>query len=215
MENSDRRLADRGTVAGMRWDQLFSDLESQIDREMLDEQRALELEEERLRLGRLTLRDRIAALARAGESATEALVRIELQGGLLIGVRPLAFGRDWLSAETVRYGRPSAQVVVPFAAIAAILPGREQLEPSLVAVPEASVRLAERIGLPFVLRDLSRRRTAVQLTTIDGIVHGTIDRVARDHLDLALHDPGTPRREHDVHGYRIVPLARLLLVRFG
>ncbi|MDF0514691.1 hypothetical protein PX701_13750 [Agromyces sp. H3Y2-19a] len=198
----------------MRWDQLFADLEGQLDREHLDEQRALELEEERLRLGRLTLRDRIAALTRSSESAAESVVRIELQGGGVVGLRPLAFGRDWLSAETRHHGRVPDQVVVPFTAIAAILPGREQLEPSLAAVPEASVRLAERIGLPFVLRDLARRRTAVQLTTVDGIAHGTIDRVARDHLDLALHEPGAPRRERDVHGYRIVPLARLLLVRF-
>lgn len=199
----------------MRWDQLFADLESQLDREHLDEQRALELEEERLRLGRLTLRDRIAALARHAGTGDEAVVRIELQGGGVFALKPLAFGRDWLSAETRHHGRPPEQVVVPLAAVAAVLPGREQLEPSLAALPESSVRLAERIGLPFVLRDLSRRRTAVQLTTIDGIAHGTIDRVARDHLDLALHEPGSPRREREVHGYRIVPLARLLLVRFG
>ena len=39
----------------MRWDQLFDDLESQLDQEQRDEERALALEEERLRLGRLTL----------------------------------------------------------------------------------------------------------------------------------------------------------------
>lgn len=201
----------------MRWDLLFDDLESQLDREQHDEQRALALEEERLRLGRLTLRDRLAAIARAGEleGAGDELVRIELQGGATLAVRPIGFGRDWMSAEIRHHGRPVEQCIVPLAAVAAILPGRGQLGPSLARVPEASVRLAERIGLPFVLRDLCRRRAAVHLTTIDGVVHGTIDRVARDHLDLALHEPGSARREREVHGYRIVPLARLLLVRFG
>ena len=55
----------------------------------------------------------------------------------------------------------------------------------------------------------------MRLTTVDGIVHGTIDRVARDHVDLALHEPGSPRREREVQGYRIVPLDRVLLVEFG
>lgn len=201
----------------MRWDLLFADLESEFDREQHEEQRVLALEEERLRLGRLTLRDRLAAIARSGEAgaAGEELVRIELAGGTVLGVRPTGFGRDWMSAEIRHHGRPVEQCLVPLAAVAALLPGRRQLDPSLTALPEASVRLAERIALPFVLRDLCRRRTAVQLTTVDGIVHGTIDRVARDHLDLALHEPGSARREREVHGYRIVPLSRLLLVRFG
>ena len=103
---------------------------------------------------------------------------------------------------------------MPLAAIAAVLPSRSQLDPSLEPVPESSVRLAERIGLPFVLRDLCRRRTPLRLTTIDGMVHGTPDRVARDHVDLALHEPGSPRREREVQGYRIVPLARVLLIEF-
>ena len=53
----------------MRWDLLFDDLESQLDQEQRDEERALALEEERLRLARLTLRDRLTALSRADESA--------------------------------------------------------------------------------------------------------------------------------------------------
>ena len=82
-------------------------------------------------------------------------------------------------------------------------------------MPESSARLAERIGISFVLRDLCRRRTPVHLATDDGRVHGTIDRVARDHLDLALHEPGTPRRDREVRGIRIVPLERIVLVSFA
>jgi hypothetical protein len=199
----------------MRWDLLFDDLESQLDQEQRDEERALALEEERLRLGRLTLRDRLSALARAAGEDPDVFVRIELRGGALLDLRPLAFGRDWMSAATLDPSRAGGQCIVPMAAIAAVLPSRAQLDPSLVPLPESSPRLAERIGLPFVLRDLCRRRTPVHVTTADGRVHGTLDRVARDHVDLALHEPGSPRREQDVRGYRIVPLERLLLVAFA
>ncbi|MBT2500263.1 hypothetical protein J7E25_14305 [Agromyces sp. ISL-38] len=201
----------------MRWDLLFDDLESQLDQEQRDEERALAIEEERLRLGRLTLRDRLSAIASAdGDDRHDptASVRVELQGGRILALRPLAFGRDWMSAELREPGRGGAQCIVPLGAIAALLPTRAQLDPSLEPLPESSARLAERIGLPFVLRDLCRRRTHVQLTTVDGVSHGTIDRVARDHIDLALHDADAPRREREVQGYRVVPLARVLLVAF-
>lgn len=198
----------------MRWDLLFDDLESQIDQDQRDEERALAIEEERLRLGRLTLRDRLAAVARSAPDDPDAFVSIELHGGRVLALRPQVFGRDWVSGRTVGAGPAGPQCVVPIAAIAAVLPTRDQLESSLESVPEAAARLAERIGLPFVLRDLCRRRSPVRLSTIDGEAHGTIDRVARDHVDLALHEPGANRRESAVHGYRIVPLSRLLVVDF-
>ena len=44
----------------MRWDNLFDDLESQLEQELDAEDIDLLAEEERLRLGRLGLRDRSA-----------------------------------------------------------------------------------------------------------------------------------------------------------
>ncbi|WP_136710089.1 hypothetical protein [Agromyces sp. H66] len=199
----------------MRWDLLFDDLESQLDQEQRDEERALALEEERLRLGRLALRDRLAAMARSAADDPTARVRVELRGGRIIEIRPQSFGRDWMSATRHGMGNARGQCIVPLASIAAVLPTRLQLETSLEPVAEPPSRLAERIGLSFVLRDLCRRRTPVHLTTDDGRVHGTLDRVARDHVDVALHEPGVPRREREVTGYRIVPLERVLLVDFG
>jgi hypothetical protein len=199
----------------MRWDLLFDDLESQLDQEQRDEQRALAIEEERLRLGRLTLRDRLGAMARATDDDPTGVIRLELRGERILEVRPQTFGRDWMSAAVRNRPHLSSQCIVPFSAIAAIHPSGGQLEPSLVPSPEASTRLAERIGLSFVLRDLCRRRLPVHLTTDDGRLHGTIDRVARDHFDLALHEPGAPRRDSEVRGYRIVPIERLVLVEFG
>ena len=45
---------------------LFDDLEGQLERELTAEEQDLGIEEERLRLGRLSVRDRIAALHEAG-----------------------------------------------------------------------------------------------------------------------------------------------------
>ena len=46
----------------MRWDNLFDDLEGQLEHELTSEEIDLQAEEERLRLGRMSLRDRILAI---------------------------------------------------------------------------------------------------------------------------------------------------------
>ena len=68
--------------------------------------------------------------------------------------------------------------------------------------------------LGFVLRDLARRRIPVHVTGCAGDdLHGTIDRAAADHLDLALHDPGEPRLAGAVRGFRMIPFSSLVAVR--
>ncbi|HET8927649.1 MAG TPA: hypothetical protein VFN24_07440, partial [Microbacterium sp.] len=42
---------------------------------------------------------------------------------------------------------------------------------------------------------------------------GTIDRAGADHLDLALHPAGTPRRASEVSGHRVVPFGAIACVR--
>jgi len=189
----------------MRWERLFDDLESQVDHDRLEEARALALESERARIGRLGLRDRIAAMSASDGGA----VRLELVDATSVQLRPTAFGRDWIGG--VPEGGSGAQCVVPIAAIAAVSASRRQLEDSLAPQPQAS-GIIERIGLAFALRDLGRRRAGVELRTLDGRAYGTIDRVAADHLDLAVHEPGVPRREREVRGYRLVPFARITAV---
>ncbi|PJI52559.1 hypothetical protein CTI14_40490 [Methylobacterium radiotolerans] len=44
-------------------------------------------------------------------------------------------------------------------------------------------------------------------------LHGTIDRAAADHLDLAEHDSGSARRTDAVRGFRMVPYAALAAIR--
>lgn len=187
----------------MRWDELFADLEGQLEHGLGTEERELELEEERLRVGRASLRDRIQGISRGDQA-----LRIRLVDGVTIEIVARTIGRDWVAGDLLG---TTAQVVLPLDAVAALLPTAAQLERSLEPVRAGA--MTERIGLAFVLRDLARRRRAVQLTTPGGVLTGTIDRVGRDHLDLAVHPADAWRRASSVSRIEVLPLARLLLVR--
>jgi hypothetical protein len=195
----------------VRWDNLFDDLEGQLENELNAEDLELRAEEERLRLGRLSLRQRLTAVI-SGPGRASGL-RILLVGGQTLTLRPTTFGRDWLAADLLDAGSGDPQCLLPFAAIAAVLLRPEQVPLSLEPEPEATARLVDRIGLPFVLRDLCRRRKTLEIHTALGVVTGTIDRVGREHLDLAVHAAGTARRAANVDQCRIVPLAQIQLVR--
>ena len=193
-------------VCRMRWDSLFDDLESQLERERTAEELDLEAEEERLRLGRLAIRDRLVALAAA---PGERPLRLALAGGTRLVVHPHTIGRDWVSAA-LPDGR---QCIVPLASIASISLSQVEVATSLHGASASRDTISGRLGLPFVLRDLCRRRRQVEVTTADGILVGTIDRVGRDHVDLALHESGTARRESAVRDVLMLPIARIVFVR--
>jgi hypothetical protein len=196
----------------MRWDNLFDDLEGQLEQELGAEETDLRAEEERLRLGRLSIRDRLFAL---GTERDDGPVRVSLVNGSTLDLRPRTFGRDWISGDVVDQTVRGAQFILPLDAIAGLLLTRSQVSNSLeeLAVTESERGLSRRLGLAFVLRDLCRRRQSVELVMSEGVISGTIDRVGRDHLDLAVHEAGTVRRENLVSHYRVVPFARLLFVR--
>ncbi len=203
----------------MRWDDLFDDLESQLEQGITAEESDLLAEEERLRLARLGLRDRIAAIGeRAPDHARD--IRLTLADGSLIRFRPTGFGRDWFSGDMMDGADRRRSVVLPLAAIAAASLTHAQVQPSLTPPVVGRAALSERLGLAFVLRDLCRRRLPVELwltgsrTSRDPArVHGTIDRVGRDHLDVAVHDADRPRRTAEVDEFRVIPFAAVVLVR--
>ena len=95
----------------VRWDELFADLEGRLEHELDIERQELVAEEERLRLARLGLRERIVAMARGG-----APVRVVLADGEALAVRVESAGRDWIAGEVV-VGVARHAVVVPVAAI--------------------------------------------------------------------------------------------------
>jgi hypothetical protein len=195
----------------MRWNNLFDDLEGQLEHELTAEDVDLKMEEERLRIGRLSLRDRLLAIHELDPQGT---IRVMLVAGQTIAVRPTTFGKDWFAADVVEESDRHQQCIIPLAAIGGLVLGRSQVTSSLSpsAASDSPKSLSARLSLVFVLRDLCRRRRSVQLHLLGGDVHGTIDRVGRDHLDLAVHEPGTPRRESAVLQLRVVPLAQIVLL---
>lgn len=196
----------------MRWDELFDDLESQLEREMSAEEADLDLEEERLRLGRLSIRDRLIALHETQKLSAGYRLGVTLVTGERLAVHPLNFGRDWFSADVLVDSARPAQCILPIAAIQGITLDREAIRRSLDAVPTTDT-LSARLGLAFVLRDLCRRRRAITLVIAGGSLAGTIDRVGRDHVDLAEHEAGAVRRNSAVTGYQLVPFASIVMVR--
>ena len=186
----------------MRWDRFFDDLEDQLASEWEAERAVLDTEAERLRLSRVTLRERLRGLPASAVSSFEFVDATVLTGEVV------AVGADWvgISLRPVR-----GAVLAPLGGIVAVGVGEEDLLSS--ARPEAapSARgLAERMSIGFVLRDLARRRVPVTLHTAHGrVLAGTIDRAGADHLDLALHDAGAPRRTAEVRGYRMVPFVSI------
>ena len=200
----------------MRWDNLFDDLEGQLEHELSAEEHDLRAEEERLRLGRLSLRDRIVAVHEAAGRDDGDGIRLFLIGGAVLRVRPITFGRDWFSAAALGESNGAAQVIIPMASVGSVAFTRSQALASLSATPSelSQTSLPARLTLSFVLRDLCRRRSTLDVDTVGGaFLHGTIDRVGRDHVDLALHERGEARRESAVEQFRAVPLSQLVLIR--
>lgn len=123
----------------MRWDNLFDDLESQLELELSAEEVDLRAEEERLRLSRLGLRDRLYALHIVAAGAEARTLRLILQGGKRVAVIPTTFGRDWFAGELIDESDRRPSCIVPIDAIDGMLLARRQVEPSIdVNRPEES-----------------------------------------------------------------------------
>jgi len=190
----------------MRWDRLFEDLEDQLASEWEAERAALDTEAERLRLSKLSLRERLRVLV-----GTEPAVSVDLVDGTVSTGTVSAVGADWFAVTTAT--RRGGALLVPFAGAAAIVVPQADLLRSARPV-SAPARLADRMTLGFVLRDLSRRRIPVTVGLAGGRqLSGTIDRAGADHVDLALHDRDEPRRAAAVGGHRLVPTAGLAWLR--
>jgi hypothetical protein len=196
------------TLIRVEWDHLFDDLEGQLAAEWEAERAALDAESERLRIAKLSLRERLRTM-----TAGAARAAVELSGGERWDCTLRVIGADWIGVSTPDDRRLR---LIPLAAITAVAVDHGSLLASLAerASDAPGAALRERMTLGFVLRDLARRRTPVTLARRGGDPqHGTIDRAGVDHLDLALHDAGDPRRARAVHGFRIVPLDAVTWVR--
>lgn len=189
----------------MEWEHLFDDLEGQLAAEWEAERAALDAESERLRISKLTLHDRLRAM-----SASEGRMVLELAGGERWDAVLRVVGADWVGVSA---GGDSRMRIAPLEAVDSVAVDHGALLGSLCADPPDS-GLRGRMTLGFVLRDLARRRVPVTVGRRSGDPqHGTLDRAAADHLDLALHDPHEPRRVRSVRGFRSIPFTALSWVR--
>ncbi|WOF24217.1 hypothetical protein N8K70_05980 [Microbacterium betulae] len=193
----------------MRWERFFEDLEDQLAAEWEAERAALDSEAERVRVSRLELRARLVALVQGEPSS----VSIALSDGSTLDGAPSSVGADWMALRVSRAPARESIALVPLRAVRAIGAAHgEVLRSARTAGPES--RLAQRVTFGFALRDLARRRVPVMVGMVPGrVLPGTIDRVGADHLDIALHDAGSPRRAAEVRGYRIVAFDAVAWVR--
>ncbi|NQD90509.1 hypothetical protein HP499_22250 [Paenarthrobacter sp. CM16] len=177
----------------MRWDSLFDDLEAQFSAE-----RALEAESEiaersRVELAGVALGDRLRGAA--GSVVKLVLVDSSIIQGLVGRV-----GAEWLVLS-----EGPRQWLVPFAAVLSFEGlGRLALKPAstLMQLP----------GIASALRALARDRSplVVYFSTRSGNgmkIAGVIDRVGRDHFDLAVVRDGEVRRAGNVASVMTLPFS--------
>lgn len=197
--------ASSSTLDRVQWDRLFEDLEGQLAAEWEAERAVLDAESERLRIAKLELRTRLRVFEQA-----DVPIGLRLCSGEQHRVRLRAVGADWIAAQA---DGPGA-LIVPLAAVSGIQVDHGALLDSLDENAPASDGLRTRMTLGFLLRDLARRRAPLQLALSDGEqLHGTVDRAGSDHLDLAVHDAGEPRRARAVRAFRLIPQQAIVWMR--
>ena len=181
----------------MRWDDLFADLEAQLDLEQAAELWVEVADRSRRELAAISLLDR--ASAHVGSP-----VQLGVTGASTVSGALLDATQEWLLVEE-RSGR---EVLVPTTACLWL---RGLGRASEVVARES---VARRLGLGAALRSLAQQRVVVRLQLADGAqATGTIDRVHADHLDLAEHPSDEPRRRDAVRGVRTVPFRAIGVVR--
>lgn len=182
---------------GVRWAELFRDLEGQADAMASAELAGEVAERTRLELARIRLVDRL----RVGEGRELSLTVL---GTTVLRGTLLDCGPDWLLLAD-EGGRDA---LVPLAAVLGIV----GLDPRAAAEPGSEGVVHARCGLGIALRALARDRAAVACTAIDGsTVSGTVERVGADHLELAVHPVGESRVRSAAP--RLIPFAAIAVIR--
>ena len=193
------RLAARVCFdVGMRWDELFADLEAQVEAAELA-QRSGEIDERtRSEFGALGLHERL----RAAEGVP---LRVRLSGQLVLTATLRRVGPDWMLLDEDG-GREAVIVLAHVLGVRGL--GRRSATPDTAGVIES------RLGIRHVLRGIARDRSPCRLHLPDAdTVDATIDRVGSDFVEVATHGAGELRRRQDVRDVELLPLAALVAVR--
>ncbi len=182
----------------MRWSALFADLEAQLEAAEAAELSAEVADRSRREAALLTL------VGRLRPAVGQPLV-VHVPGGAVLRGTLRECGVDWALLEEQGAG----DVLVPLGAVLGVTGAGLRAVP-----PDDGGAVGARLDLRYALRGLARSRTGVALVLLDGSqVTGTLDRVGADHVDLAEHAPGEPRRRGAVRAVRLVPLRALVAVR--
>lgn len=181
----------------MRWQQLFADLEARFEAEQEAAERAETSSRTRHEWGSLRF------VGRLGGAVGSPVVLLCRGAGQVPGTLT-EVGSDWLLLDDA--GR---ECLVATAAVRAVTGlGRR------TAAAENPGPVAARLDLRRALRGLARDRAPVHVVLDEGTsLHGTIDRVGADYVELAEHPVGSHRRAGAVQGVRTVLIDAVVVVR--
>lgn len=203
----------------MRWENLFDDLEFQLDAEAEAELRDRERDAERQEFAHITLIERLRVCAE-----TEAIQSITL-GGVALSMCVEMCGLDWFAGHAIGPAAYAGYLVAPVSAIENIALAQSVARSNATeaisrkramsdAVSDGSrPHLRDRIPFRIVLRDLCRRRKVVIVHTGTEDRLGTLDRVGSDHCDLACHRSDESRRDREVAGVDVIALGAISWVQ--
>ena len=179
----------------MRWDALFRDMEAQLAASAAVDAESEVSDRVRIESGGISLQDRLRS--QSGKQLVFDLGTAGMLRGILRHV-----GEGWVSLEQER----GAALAVLSHVIA--IRGMDRF-----ASPTAG---KVRLGVTSALRSIARDRSAVVVRSVgaseERTLHGTIDRVGSDFLELAVVPSDQPRRNANVTGVYVLPTATVAAV---
>lgn len=203
-------------VSAMRWDNLFHDLEAQLETILGDELEDKHRDSERAKRASQSLGDYLHEQLALG-AITGPLVLST--GGTALWITVDNFGSDWIAGEVSAPIQHAGYCIVNLASIDRISVGgrsdslsSRQDEPCH-RIPGGVARRQGRITLRIVLRDVVRRRKTGWLVGGGEAAHGTLDRIGKDFVELVEHAPNAPRRQESIEKRVWVKLAALSFYR--
>ena len=184
----------------MRWEALFTDLEAELAAAQ-DADLELEIRDRtRREVAALRLTDRV-------RPAVGHEITVYADGAPPLAGRLTACGPDWLLLAEAH----GHELLVPFAALTGVAGLGRRTAPA-----GGAGAVSGKLDLRHALRGLARGRLPVAAVLRDATtLHGTLDRVGADFVEVALHAPGEARRQPAVTAVRTVPLTALSVVRSG
>lgn len=183
----------------MRWDALFEDMEAQLASEHLLGLESEISERARVETAGIELSDRL-------RGAIGQKIDVKLRSGTLVSGTLSHVGSEWLVLDEGRH-----QWLVPGEAVLTYQGLGRQARAS-------QSKTVQRLGLASALRMLSRDRSEVAVhllgsTSEERAMRGVVDRVGKDHFDLAVMMPGEVRRHGSVVFVATVPFRSLAALR--